>query len=64
MALAWQIAALMRHPPKKRLPPLKSLQARTRHRPRAPQTPEHMMMIAKMWTALHGGTIVDKSKAH
>lgn len=62
MALAWHIAALVRWPSRKKLPPLKSLQAKPRNR--TPQTPEQMMTIAKMWTAYYGGKVIDKSRAN
>lgn len=63
MHLAWHIAALTRG--KKGLPTLRSMmQKSTRSRRQKPQTWQQQLMIAKMWTAVMGGTVVDKKKAN
>lgn len=50
--LAWHVASLQRA---KRLPSLRKMMVRERHR--KPQSPEEMLRIAKLWTQVLGGTV-------
>jgi len=55
--LAWHVEALRRT---KKIPPLRKLQTREQQRPR--QSPQQMLAIAKQWTLLLGGKVVDNPK--
>ncbi len=58
MGLAWHTAALQRA---RKMPPLRKLLTR-QPGPRPRQTQRQMLDVAKQWTLLLGGKVIDKPK--